>query len=80
MAALETIADLLRRERNKLIAYQARIEKAESSPHHRGQAPSTEMRLAKGREGPGNSSGPYRRSGTAGTRYPLPEYAILLRE
>jgi hypothetical protein len=49
MAALETIPDLLRRERNKMIAHHARVEKAESSPRRREHSPYTEEKLAKGR-------------------------------
>lgn len=49
MHALETIPDLLRRERNKLIAQHNRAEKSETSPRRRGHAPSTEEKLAKGR-------------------------------
>lgn len=49
MAALETIPDLLRKERNKLVAHHNRVEKSESSSRRRGHAPSTEEKLAKGR-------------------------------
>jgi hypothetical protein len=49
MHALEAIPDLLRRERNKLIAQHNRAEKSESSSRRRGHALSTEEKLAKGR-------------------------------
>lgn len=49
MCALETVPNLLRKERNKLIARHNRFEKSESFSRRRGHEPSTKEKLAKGR-------------------------------